>query len=87
MTTNTAETEESTQATGVAVEPKPAKKAARAAQKAHVAPTKGKSAESLVKPGAKACWDCAEILAKNQTSVLNSVGKSVSLAGGLTLFY
>ena len=40
--------------TGTAVEPKPAKKAARAAQKAHVAPTKGKSAESLVKPGAKA---------------------------------
>ena len=45
MTTNIPETEESTRPTGAAVEPKPAKKAAPAAQKAHVAPTKGKSAD------------------------------------------
>jgi hypothetical protein len=43
LTTNSAETEQSAQATGAVVEPKPAKKAARAAQKAHVAPVKGMS--------------------------------------------
>ena len=43
MTTDIVETEESRQATGAAVEPKPAKKARRAAQKGHVAPAKGKS--------------------------------------------
>jgi hypothetical protein len=52
LTTNIAETEESTQPTGAAVEPKPAKKATRAAQKAHAAPTKGRSADKAI-PGKK----------------------------------
>jgi hypothetical protein len=45
LTTKTTETEESAQATGAAVEPKPDKKATRAAQRAHVAPTKGRLAD------------------------------------------
>ncbi len=53
MTTNIPETEESARPTGTTVEPKPAKKAARAARKAHVAPTKGKSADKAG-PGKKA---------------------------------
>jgi hypothetical protein len=53
LTTNISETEESTRPTGAAVEPKPANKAARAAHKAHVAPTKGKSADKA-SPGKEA---------------------------------
>jgi hypothetical protein len=54
LTTNTTTTEtEGSQATGGAVEPKPAKKATRAEQKAHVAPTKGRSADKA-SPGKKA---------------------------------
>ena len=44
LSTNIAETKQSTQPTGAAVEPKPTKKAAGAAQKAHVSPAKSKSA-------------------------------------------
>jgi hypothetical protein len=53
LTTKITETEQNAQATGAVVEPKPAKKATRAAQKAHVAPTKGRSADKA-NPGKNA---------------------------------